>query len=283
MTTSVAIVNWNSGDWLKACLESLLAVAGSAEIVVVDNASNDGSFDPAVGFKDRVHFIRNSVNRGFAAAVNQGFQATEGAHVLVLNPDIQVMPGAVEILDDFMSTHPRAGAVGGYVGEKYLPRKFPTPASMIRENLGLGRRAVMSLPLKEARNIVRVDQPAAAALMVRRDAFDQVGGFDEKFYPAWYEDVDFCRRLNAAGWEIYFAPHAEFQHEGGYSAGALGAEDFARAYYSNQARYARKHFGSAAAALVRASIAAGMLGRMLARPRQARAYAKTLWEAICGL
>ncbi len=283
MTTSVAIVNWNSGGRLKTCLESLLATTASPEIVVVDNASSDGSIDSAVSFRDRVHFIRNSVNRGFAAGINQGFQATEGAHVLVLNPDIRVMPGAVETLENFMTTHPRAGAVGGYVNAKYLPRRFPTAAALIRENLGLGRRALASVPSKEAREIVPVDQPAAAALMVRRDAYDQLGGFDERFYPAWYEDVDFCRRLKGAGWEIYFAPHAEFQHEGGYSAGALGVEDFARAYYANQTRYARKHLGPAAVVAVRASIAAGMLGRMAARPWQARAYARTFWEAIRGL
>jgi GT2 family glycosyltransferase len=123
---------------------------------------------------------------------------------------------------------------------------------------------------------IAVEQPAAAAMMIRRDAHESVGGFDERFYPAWYEDVDFCARLRNDGWEIYFVPKAEFLHEGGYSAGALGAEKFAAAYYGNQMRYAQKHFGVAGYVAVRASIAAGMIGRMIGRPRQAAAYGKVL-------
>ena len=118
--------------------------------------------------------------------------------------------------------------------------------------------------------------------MVRRDAYDEAGGFDEQFFPAWYEDVDFCFRLKAAGWEIYFAPEAVFLHEGGYSAEAMGPEEFAGAYYRNQLRYARKHLGPAGAALVRGSIAAGMIGRMIGRPGHAPAYGKVLIGALWG-
>ena len=120
---------------------------------------------------------------------------------------------------------------------------------------------------------VAVDQPAAAALLIRRDAFEEVGGFDEQFYPAWYEDVDFCRRIKAQGWDIYFAPKAGFLHEGGYSAEALGPERFVKSYYSNQIRYAHKHFGRAGSAAVRASIVAGMMARIVGRPFYRRAAA----------
>jgi GT2 family glycosyltransferase len=116
--------------------------------------------------------------------------------------------------------------------------------------------------------------------MIRRDAFDAVGGFDEQFHPAWYEDVDFCLRLKAGGWQIYFAPKAEFLHEGGYSREMLGSERYAQAYYSNQLRYARKHLGAAARLAVRASIAAGMVGRMIRRPRDAAAYGKVIIGAL---
>ena len=122
----------------------------------------------------------------------------------------------------------------------------------------------------------RVEQPAAAALMIRRSAYEDAGKFDEQFYPAWYEDVDFCRRLLLKQWELYFAPEAIFCHEGGYSANRIGAPEFLRVYYSNQLRYARKHFGPLGAAAVRASIAAGMLARMVGRPAQAAAYGKAL-------
>ena len=293
MSSAVAIINWNSGSWLRTCIESLLATATNAEILVIDNASLDTSLESVDGFRNRVNFVRNSVNRGFAAAINQAFQLTSTSYVLVLNPDIRVMPGAVPVLEDFMNAHPRAGAVGGYVSEKYLPRDFPTVGSLVRENLGFpGGSTVAALydrrqagahraPL-QLKEPFAVEQPAAAALMIRRDAWESVDGFDEQFYPAWYEDVDFCRRLNTAGWEIYFAPKAEFLHEGGYSAEALGSENFLRAYYSNQLRYARKHFGSLGGAAVRASIAAGMLGRMIGRPKEASAYGKTLIGALKG-
>ena len=116
--------------------------------------------------------------------------------------------------------------------------------------------------------------------MIRREAFEDIGGFDPAFHPAWYEDVDFCRRLKARGWEIYFAPYAEFFHEGGYSAEVLGKQAFMEVYYRNQIRYARKHFRRMAVVAVKASIVAGMLARMVARPRDVMAHAKVLWGAF---
>ena len=276
MPSSVTIINWNSGIRLKTCIESLLETAPSAEILVVDNASEDDSLELAHGFRNQVHFVSNSVNRGLAAAINQAFNTTSNEHVLVLNPDIRVLPGAVVILEDFLKANPRTGAVGGYVNEKYLPRRFPTVGALVRENLALRKITGDHNPPLQPGNAIAVDQPAAAALMVRRDAYESIGGFDEQFYPAWYEDVDFCQRLKKEGWDIYFVPKAEFLHEGGYSAGALGAEKFANAYYRNQMRYAKKHFGPAGVGVVRASIAVGMIGRMIGRPRQAAAYGKVL-------
>jgi GT2 family glycosyltransferase len=288
MTSTVAIINWNSGLWLRTCIESLLATTTMSEILVIDNASEDASLESAQGFRNRVDFVRNSVNRGFAAAVNQAFLATSSTYVLILNPDIRATPGAVELLEDFMEGHPRAGAIGGYVGDRYLPKALPTVAALIRENLGFPVGAVISNASRcdaydrPAGKEILVEQPAAAALMIRRDAYDEVDGFDEQFYPAWYEDVDFCRRLKAKGWEIYFAPQAVFLHDGGYSATAMGSQNFLRSYYGNQLRYAKKHFGALGAAAVRASIAVGMLQRMIVRPRQAAAYGKAFVETLKG-
>src|SRR5215470_11468873 len=136
MTSTVAIINWNSGHFLRACVESLLATTTSAEILVIDNASEDASLELVDGFRNRVDIVRNSVNRGFAAAVNQAFEVTSSSYVLVLNPDVRVMPGAAQILEDFMEAHPRTGAIGGYVGDKYLPKELPTVGALVRENLG---------------------------------------------------------------------------------------------------------------------------------------------------
>ena len=278
MSTSVVIVNWNSGKLLKACIESLTAAASGVDVVVVDNASTDGSLESIDGFRDHIDIVRNSVNRGFAAAVNQGFVPTSGSYVLVLNPDLHVMPGSIDILERFLNANAGAGAVGGYVNEKYLPRDLPTAAALVRENLGFAAHH----PAHHMNGAVAVDQPAAAALLVRRDAYDEIAGFDERFFPAWYEDVDFCLRLKASGWKIYFMPEARFQHEGGYSAAAMGPKAFADAYYHNQLRYAQKHFGLAARFVVRVSIAAGMLLRILARPRNASAYGSVFRESLVG-
>jgi GT2 family glycosyltransferase len=191
------------------------------------------------------------------------------------------MPGAVQYLEDFMNSNPRAAAIGGFVGEKYIPKPLPTVSSLIRENLGFS--VAVTGNASEAHTVPRrVDQPAAAALMIRRDAYEDVGGFDEQFYPAWYEDVDFCERLKEKGWEIYFAPNAQFLHEGGYSANAMGAPTFLRAYYGNQLRYARKHFGMLGRVAVRASVAIGMLARIVGKPKHAAAYGKAFLGALRG-
>jgi GT2 family glycosyltransferase len=278
MNSAVAIINWNSGHRLRACIESVMAAAADAPIVIVDNASQDGSLRDVEAFEGKLHFVRNHVNRGFAAAVNQAFAATSTAYVLVLNPDIRVLPGTAQALEAFMDTHARAGAIGGYVGDKYLPKELPTVTALVRENLAFAA----SKKVFNESTPVKVGQPAAAALLIRRAAYDEIGGFDEQFYPAWYEDVDFCQRLSARRWDLYFAPHTEFLHEGGYSADVMGASNFTRSYYGNQIRYARKHFGSSGSAIVRASIAVGMIGRMIGRPSCMSAYGKVLIEALKG-
>jgi GT2 family glycosyltransferase len=242
---------------------------------VIDNASSDASLESIQGLGNRVAMVRNSVNRGFAAAVNQGFQATKSAYVLILNPDLRATPDAVQLLEGFLDGHSKAAAVGGYVGDKYLPKRLPTVGSLIRENLGFRSAAVSPSSLQ-------VEQPAAAALLVRRAAYDELNGFDEQFYPAWYEDVDFCRRLKTQGWEVYFLAEAKFLHEGGYSAATMGRLPFLRSYYGNQLRYARKHFGGLGAAAVRASAAAGLLARMVTLRQDPAAYARAFIGALAG-
>jgi GT2 family glycosyltransferase len=268
--TAVVVVNWNSSGRLKACLESLPA---DAPIVVVDNASTDDSLQQATTATSAPAFIRNSSNRGLAAAINQGFAATSTPYVLLLNPDVRVVPGSIETLERILETSPKIGAVGGYVNDKYLPRRLATPWTVIRENLGWPVSVENSGP---------VGQAAAAALLVRREAYSGAGGFDERFFPAWYEDVDFCRSVQLAGWQVHFSHDAPFIHEGGYSAKALGASDFAAAYYRNQLRYVRKHFGVFADLLVRLSIVAGMTGRIITAPSRAGACSKVILGAMGG-
>jgi N-acetylglucosaminyl-diphospho-decaprenol L-rhamnosyltransferase len=258
-------------------LESLPA---DTQAVVIDNASEDDSIEQARAARPTTTFIRNSSNRGLSAGLNQGFAATAAPYVLVLNPDITVPVTSVELLERDLDAHPYAGAVGGYVNEKYLPRPLATPWMVIRENVGFPVSAANSIKVGQA--AAKVGQAAAAALLVRREAYAAVGGFDERFVPAWYEDVDFCKSLSLAGWEVRFCRAAEFVHEGGYSARALGATDFASAYYRNQLRYIHKHFGAAAGALVRVSIVVGMTGRMVTTPSRSDACRAVISGALGG-
>lgn len=270
MKSAVVIVNWNSGGRLRSCLQSLPL---SPETVIIDNASSDDSLQQAKDSGVPAKFIENATNRGLAPAINQGFSATSTTYVLLLNPDVSVTPGAIEILERVLDQDVQTGAIGGYVNDKYLPRPLATPWTVVRENIGL--------PVNP-QNSQRVGQAAAAALLVRREAYQAAGGFDEQFLPAWYEDVDFCRQLRAAGWEVRFAREAEFVHEGGYSARALGSSDFAAAYYRNQLRYIHKHFGGGAGLMVRLSIVAGMAARLIVAPSRAGACSKVIAGALGG-
>ena len=270
MKSAVVVVNWNSSTRLKACLESLPA---NTTTVVVDNASADDSLEQARAVRADGIFITNSSNRGLAAAINQGFSATSSSYVMLLNPDVRVTPDSIESLERVLDENPRAGAVGGYVNDKYLPRPLATPWTVVRENFGL------PAPVAASAN---VGQAAAAALLVRREAYAAAGRFDERYFAAWYEDVDFCRSLREAGWEVLFCRDATFIHEGGYSAKALGPSGFAAAYYRNQLRYIRKHFGAAAGVAVRLSIIVGMLARMVTAPSRASACSKVIAGAMGG-
>src|SRR5262249_17052150 len=146
------------------------------------------------------------------------------------------------------------------------------------ENLGLAP-AVGALYERPARPqtapavvFMQVGQVAAAAMMIRREPYKGTPVFDERFSPAWYEDVDFCRRLKRDNWEVYFAPHAKFDHSGGYSAKTMGNARFISAYYRNQIRYAKKWLKWYEVAPVRASVVVGMIGRIIVRPWNAAGY-----------
>ena len=157
----------------------------------------------------------------------------------MLNPDVQALPGSHK---DARAVDGQPSARGG--DRRIRWRKVSSPdfsngavacAREPRDGTEIDAPPGAAVPDRA----FLVDQVAAAALIIRREAFEQVQRFDERFYPAWYEDVDFCWKLKRAGWEVYFAPQAKFVHEGGYSAVALGNRAFPYSYYCNQARYAK--------------------------------------------
>jgi GT2 family glycosyltransferase len=264
---TAVIVNWNGGTDLEKTVRSLMSTS-DADVVIVDNASSDRSLDTLVETDPRLRVIRNARNEGYTGGINRGFRETQSQYVLILNPDARARPGAIGALKSALDANPGAGAVGGYVNERYLPRPLPTVASLILENLGFSPRRLA----RDSSRLVRVDQLAGAALMIRRETFDEVGGFDEQFYPAWYEDVDFACALAAAGWETYYDPSAKFDHVGGHTFRLLGTEGFMVAYYANQFRYVRKHFSSGPILSLKIALVLGVGAKMIRHPGEIRSY-----------
>jgi len=223
---SVIIVNWNAGDELRACLASLYthSPASPWEVIVVDNASHDGSASAAADAHPDLRLIANPTNRGLAAGNNQGILAARGDLLLICNPDVEFHPGAVDALVAAMSRHPKAAFI--------VPRLTHTDGSpqasagdlpSITEAIR-GRRASRHADATsgfwwdgwahdEERQIGR---GAECAYLVRREAVVEVGLQDERFALEW-EGIDWAARVADAGWEVWFTPDAVVVHHGGRS------------------------------------------------------------------
>ncbi len=284
-TISIIIVSWNTREYLDACLTSIRQAPDevSREVIVVDNASEDGTVEMLQQDHPGVELIANSENRGYAAANNQGIEAASGENVLLLNPDIVVHEGALEVLGGFLDTHPSAGAVAPRL---ILPdgsvqascRSFPTPDVVLYEALGLSRLFPRSRRFGKYRmswwdydEERRVDQPMASALLIRADALTEVGLMDEQF-PIFFNDVDLCKRMWDAGWEIWFTPNASMDHVGGASTGQVRRRMIVESHRSFRAFY-RKHYRGeipawayyGAVGLLQLGYAARMLGHDIRR------------------
>jgi N-acetylglucosaminyl-diphospho-decaprenol L-rhamnosyltransferase len=300
---SILIVTWNSERWIDRCLRSIpAACAGlSYEVVVHDNASADGTLrhlgDATV--------IRSLSNDGFAAGTNRAFRASTGRYVFLLNPDCDLAPGALTTLFEFLETHPQVAAAApllldesGGAQREFQLRRFPTLRTLMAEvllvdkvfpkNSATARYRYRDIHLDRAQ---RIEQPAGAALLLRREVVDEVGPLDEQFAPAWFEDVDYCRRLAAKGRELWVVPTARAVHFGGSSLEHMPFARFTEIWYRNMWRYARKWLRPAQAETLRWAIIAGMLLRCFAgligfKPRSVgrwdafRAYAGVLRKAF---
>jgi len=307
---SIVIVNWNSGQYLRQCLASLGAHAPECETIVVDNASHDGSLDMGCSVLPQARVIRSAGNLGYAAGNNIGWRKSQGELVLFLNPDVACRPGAVARLAASLGRDSSLWAAGGQLLDPagriqvgFNVRSFPTLGSVAADMFLLDEIWPANPWTRKYRmtdwehdSPRRVDQPAAACLMVRRAALETVGGFDEAFYPAWFEDADLCRRIHHAGGFIGYEPEARFLHHGGASLKVMSLQGFLEAFHTNQERYFRKHYGERVGRRVRRLIVAGMRLRAAlslihppsGRPRResARAYwvtARRLTRTTGGL
>lgn len=228
---SACIVNWNTREQLLRCIEALLASARAeeTEIVVVDNASGDGSAEAvAERFGPQVRLQANEDNRYYAAANNQAFAMARGEFVLILNPDAYVFPDAPDRLLAALAERPDAAAVAPRL---ILPdgsiqrscRRFPGPWAVVCEVLFL-RRLLPRTRLfggyfygeSAMEEACEVDQPMTSCLLVRRADLERLGGFDERF-PMFFNDVDLCFRIVEAGRKVLYLPEASCHHDHGAS------------------------------------------------------------------
>lgn len=259
MRTGCLIVTYNSAGHLAPCLESCLRYLGcfSEGILVIDNASTDSTRDVAARYPE-VRLAANAVNAGFAAAVNQGFRELGGAEaVLLLNPDAVLLDSPAPLIARL--SDPATGAVSGLLVDAqgrpqngFAVRRFPTVLTICLEVLGVNRlwpsNPVNARYRCKGMDLTRdqeVEQPAGAFLLIRRAAWAAAGGFDENFYPIWFEDVDFLLRLARLGWRIRHAGLVRARHSGGHSAGRLPWPERRLYWYESLVRYARLHFGRA--------------------------------------
>ena len=272
---SILIVTWNSQRWIERCLRSIpAACAGLAyETVVYDNSSHDRTLQ-LLG--EDVRLIASQRNDGFAGAINRAIGAARGPFVFLLNPDCELEPRSVTSLVDFLRTHPEVAAVAPLLADErgdsqrdFQIRRFPTLKTFIADLLALDKLwpsnpitaayRCRDLDLSRPRP---VDQPAAAALLMRHEVFDEIGPLDEQFSPAWFEDVDYCRRVAEAGKEIWIVPAAHARHFGGASLEHVPFGTFIDVWYRNMWRYARKWFTPVQAEMLRWFIMIGMILRL---------------------
>lgn len=269
-TGSVVIVTYNSAEQIGACLAALRNEP-TWQRIIIDNASQDDSVAKARAVDPHAQVIANHRNMGFAAAANQGVRLSAGRVILLLNPDAIAQPRALAALIKALNQH-GVGAVGGAllnvsgeIDRGFSVRRFPTTLSMVAEIVLLNRlwpnnslnRRYRCLDLDYSKQ-QEVDQPAGACLAFRRDAWESIGGFDERFFPVWFEDVDFCHRVRGRGWRILYCPEARFLHLGGHSVNHIAIRDRQIFWYRNLLHYWRKHESPTAVATIRLAIALGM-------------------------
>jgi len=228
MDLSVVIVNWNTESLLRDCLRSVYdTVEGMTfEVIVVDNASSDGSVAMLKVEFPQVRRIENYENRGFAAANNQAFRVMTGRYALLLNSDTVLTGGAACELYAFMEEHPEAVMACGQLlnadGSKQNSiAAFPTLLSLLVNVPLLEILFPARYPSKrqEYPHPIEVDSGIGACLIVRKSAIDGVGGLDERYF-FFFEETDWARTMREAGWKIYHVPTARIYHFQGKSVGA---------------------------------------------------------------
>ena len=256
---AIVVVSYNTRDLLLECLASIVeSTRGwSAQLVVVDNSSEDGSYEAVREVYPHATAIRNSTNVGFGAACNQGFKATVAPFILLLNSDARLTAQAFHALSDCLEQNERCGAAGCKLidaagAEVINTRNFLTPLNQAFEQTGIevgwsGLQRTRRPNLDRNFADCSVDWIDGACLMLRRAALDEAGFFDEQFF-MYSEDEDLCFRLRKRGWLVCFCGAGTAVHHGAASS-QLNRIDMLRHFYLGQILFLLKHRGPCSALL----------------------------------
>ncbi|MBL7696728.1 MAG: glycosyltransferase family 2 protein [Chitinophagaceae bacterium] len=247
MTLSIIIVNYNVKHLLEHCLYSVSkAIEGiGAEVIIIDNASVDGSIGYLQPLFPGFQFISNSVNEGFAKANNKGLAMSAGKFVLFLNPDTLIPPDCFVKCLAFLEAHPAAGAIGVRMvngqGE-FLPeskRGFPTPAVSLMKLSGISKSKYYLSNLNEMENH-EVDVLSGAFMMIKKGVLERTGGFDERFF-MYAEDIDLSYRIQKAGYKNYYFAETTITH---FKGGSTKKDiRYVRQFYRAMSQFAKKYYG----------------------------------------
>ncbi len=255
------LVNYNAGDELRAALRSIAEELNGQrwEAAVVDNASTDGSDAIVSEFAPHARLLRNAVNVGFSRGVNQGLAATTAARVLIMNPDSRLLPGAVATLRGELERVDRCAIVGPRIldpdgsvqgsarGDPDMLTGLFGRSSSLRACCQVcawrRRNVVTEDAIASGRSSVIVDWLSGACMLARRDALEEVGGFDEQYFLYW-EDADLCRRLRGRGYHVRYVPGAMAVHEVGHSSRRAKAASI-RAFHASAYLYYTTHVAPA--------------------------------------
>lgn len=266
---SIAIPSWNTRDLLAQCLESVFRGSDglSREVIVVDNASSDGSGDMVAARYPQVHLIRNRTNVGFAGACNVAYKQSTGRYFMLLNSDTVVLEDALKSMVEFMDEHPDAGAAGCRLlnGDGSLQRScscFPSALTELFDALYLSKvfprsKTFACYPMSywDFDHVRMVDFAGGSCLIVRRETISEVGLLDEGYF-MYTEEADWCYRMWDQGWAVYFYPGAQVIHLGGESAQKYG-NGLGLNLYTSRNRFILKHRGRRAAFTHRMVVALG--------------------------
>lgn len=257
----------------RACLESIRkqTFRHDIEVIVADNASSDGSRKMLAEEFPDVRVVAHSTNLGFCAGNNRAVPATSGRYVLFLNSDTIVTEGAFDAMIDFADAHPEVGIVGPKLlnedgSLQYSCRRFPNLGAGFFRNTPLGRlfpknRFTQDYLMTDwdHASVRDVDWVSGAALMIRRDALEKTGGFDESFF-MYCEDVDLCYRVHALGMRVVYFPEAVIYHIIGRSTNQVPTR-MTYAFHRSMYRFYRKHYAASTPLYVRPLIIPGLVAR----------------------